>query len=552
MAIDHPPRWVLERTPEHIVLKRLASANEREARVPISELVQRGSHIKIPSPTPEIKDRSLLLTIRPLHPIRPAYLPLRETTAQYDESRPGQLFLFWGTRYFLIDFKALGKSFEGGVERARVFRHAKSKSGYVLTAHCPGLRFKVAGEARREIPVGHTYVLTERQLIQGRLEWDKHWWRVNRVPTPDPLAVEEMENQQIRDSTFFRRLSFIALAGFLMFGILLKMFPVSEIPKEKKKESTEVILKLPKFLPPEPKKEQKQKPKPPKKEKPKPTPKPKPKPVKKVEPAKLPPKPTPPKAMPKPPPPQKIPPKPVIAPPPPPKVVQPPVVPTPNPEAEAAKARAQLAKSLNFLSPSKNKPVTNIQNEKVNSRYNTVGNVDDPKKANANLLNNIATSKKIDGPIETKNARNVRSDLELSGQGKALNEVQGKVSLNALNASDMGELGSAVSGKGITMIGSGTVNESEIEKALAKHLSKFQYCYEKALLTDSTLGGVLLMQWTIDLGGNAQDQKVLRSQLSNAALHSCMIKELGKVSFPKPSGGVVTIKYPFKFSSSQL
>ncbi len=252
-------------------------------------------------------------------------------------------------------------------------------------------------------------------------------------------------------------------------------------------------------------------------------------------------------AAPKPPPVAK--PKPLA--PPPPTPVQPPVAVKPDPAAEAAKARAQLAKSLNFLSPSAKAPVANISNEKVNSKYNTVGNVDDPKKANSSVLSNITQSKKIDGPIETTNARNIKSDVVITQ--KNLNDVQGRVAIGDLHNSDVtGEFGSSLGGTGMSVSGPGQLADAEIEKTLKKYLQRFQYCYEKELLSDNTLSGIIQMQWTIQESGSVAEIQVLRSQLKRESLHQCLSKELGKIKFPAPKGGDVSIKYPFKFSSSSL
>lgn len=102
------------------------------------------------------------------------------------------------------------------------------------------------------------------------------------------------------------------------------------------------------------------------------------------------------------------------------------------------------------------------------------------------------------------------------------------------------------------MNGPGQIPESAIEKIMAKYVSKFQYCYEKALLADGSLAGNILMQWTIGPDGTSSDVKVVRSQLNNSGLHSCIIKELSRIRFPSPSGGAVTIKYPLAFSSATL
>ena len=130
--------------------------------------------------------------------------------------------------------------------------------------------------------------------------------------------------------------------------------------------------------------------------------------------------------------------------------------------------------------------------------------------------------------------------------------MQGKVSLTELVSKD-GNPGDALGGgKGLELSGPGELSESEIEKALAKFLSRFQYCYEKALLTDSGLSGNLVVQWDVTVAGRADNSRVVKSQLNSKDLHACVMKVLGDVPFPKPKGGSVTVKKTFSFTSSSM
>ena len=102
------------------------------------------------------------------------------------------------------------------------------------------------------------------------------------------------------------------------------------------------------------------------------------------------------------------------------------------------------------------------------------------------------------------------------------------------------------------MTGLGRINQDAIEKALAKRLERFQYCYEKALLSDATLAGNIMMGWTISAGGRPGSIRVVKSQMNNSKLNACMTKEIRAIRFPSPKGGIVKIKFPFNFTSSSL
>lgn len=158
----------------------------------------------------------------------------------------------------------------------------------------------------------------------------------------------------------------------------------------------------------------------------------------------------------------------------------------------------------------------------------------------------------------TKGQRNINADLNLEGgKGKGLNNVQGQVSLQQLHSDEAGEgIGEALGGSSaVSVTGQGQMSEALIEKILAKHLAKFQYCYEKALLSDPALSGQIKFQWTIAPGGSVSGVKVVSSGsgMNNAKLHSCISSEIGRISFsPGPTGGSVVIQHPFAFSASSL
>jgi hypothetical protein len=193
-----------------------------------------------------------------------------------------------------------------------------------------------------------------------------------------------------------------------------------------------------------------------------------------------------------------------------------------------------------------------VSNAKFSTKYKNSGSGGLPGTTSA--ISQMAKENTGDGVIATRGARNIASASGVAGgHGKGLNEVQGKVSLNALYGSGSGdELAAAAGGGGMSVSGPGQLSDSAIEKALAKYLQKFQYCYEKALLADSTLGGVVQIQWTINMGGSVSDARIVRSAMNNSALHSCLLGVLSRITFPSPTGGAVTVKKPFKFTSSSI
>jgi len=70
-------------------------------------------------------------------------------------------------------------------------------------------------------------------------------------------------------------------------------------------------------------------------------------------------------------------------------------------------------------------------------------------------------------------------------------------------------------------------------------------CYERALRVAPTLAGVLLVRFIIGTSGAVRNPEVVRGLA--AELDACVIAQVSKSLFPIPSGGEVTVTYPFTF-----
>lgn len=228
--------------------------------------------------------------------------------------------------------------------------------------------------------------------------------------------------------------------------------------------------------------------------------------------------------------------------------------------ANMKRKKAQLSKSLGFLSTSQGKFKVKPNNYmEAGKKYSKNAKAMAGKiKKGKSVLAYVPNTTDPDGPIQTKGVRGVQRGLSFSedgvrgGKGISTGNVRGRVATGDLYGGG-GEVGGALSSDGgLTLSGKGSIAESLIEKALAKHLQKLQYCYEKSLLTDATLSGTVKIQWDIFPGGKAKKVKVVRSQMNNKGLHSCITREIGRIKFPSPRGGSVTVTKPFSFSSTSL
>jgi hypothetical protein len=575
LDLDFPRSWKISKVNGKIIVRDTSSHSEKDRSIEIPG-IEEGDERRFQLPPalsgPGSK-RSMAVEIVKLKSSRPVYVNPPTQTALSTTS-PKQLCAFYGQRYFLIRYRPIGPQHVVHLGNLPAFEYIKSVSGFTVSGLQVGFKINVGGRIIVANP-GNPVHLSDVDFFRSTLVLGIHWWRFRMVPTPDgqpPLETDETDDD-LREKNRLHY-STVALLSFTSLFLFATYFLVKMFPPPAKRVVTEVTIRQPKIMPAFEEIKKPEPPPPPKVveiEKPKP---PEPKVELKPEPVTPPPKP---KVVSQPPAPKKpapkvvehkAPPKKVVRAerPPPPKpepALQPPpekvADPGPSPEqlraAEKAKEQVaeqkQLLKSLNFLSSNKSATATDPAKYESKTGKFADTQVAGDVIAKSNALDKITKGAPGDSSIKTKSGRGVASNVTF-GRNKGLNNVEGKVSEGELYSKN-GNPGEALgSGKGIEMSGPGTLTDSQIEKALAKFASRFQYCYEKALLSDSSLGGSVTVQWTVTSAGRASAPSIVKSQLNNADLHACVLKVLGDVPFPKPKGGSVTVKKPFSFSSSSI
>lgn len=560
LPLDYPIGWVIQKEEKGL---RIYDFSEKSPEKQNSDSIMVFNdewpdllHVELPPSAAGQGRRALSIDITRVKPLRPLYLPSPQVSnGQFDFQR--ELYMYYGTRYFLVRYRPVGLNYTAHVGGTLAFSYNKIPTGYLITSHQDDLRVRVPRRGKKRLEIGEEITLTDHEFFQATFICAIHWWRFNYVATPNnlpPLTTDESADDLREKKRFQKSVQFFILA-FLVATANLMLFTSAPPPKV---IETQVAIKQPKII--LRKEEFKLKPTPtpppqvvkldPPKEKPKPESKPAPKKVveKKPPPKKIAaaPKNAPKAEKPKPPPVVKSP-----APPAPGLVAK---VATPAPAPPPPNPNAQILKSLSFLSPSKNRPaaVTPQYADKSNKFKGTTPFVGGGSKNS--VINDIASNTSSDSNISTKSARTVAGEINFgsgNGPGKGLNQVQGKVSANELYNPNA-KLGGGLGGSGLNISGTGEVSDSEIEKALSKFLSRFQHCYEKALLSDASLGGDIRIRWTIQTSGKAASPKVIQSQMKNEGLNSCLFGVLKEIPFPKPKGGTVNVEKTFNFKSATL
>ena len=168
---------------------------------------------------------------------------------------------------------------------------------------------------------------------------------------------------------------------------------------------------------------------------------------------------------------------------------------------------------------------------------------------------------KDSGPAQAKSLTSVR---EVSGE---------KGGISASAAKSLGKIGGGLDGsydhstgsrglsskKGVSKVGynieaavvSGGIDAELLSKILRELIPQFQHCYQRELVRNRNLEGVVDLHFRITPGGRATDIRVKGKQFSfSSDGEVCMKKVFNLVKLPRPpGGGVVDVKQALNFSS---
>ena len=101
-----------------------------------------------------------------------------------------------------------------------------------------------------------------------------------------------------------------------------------------------------------------------------------------------------------------------------------------------------------------------------------------------------------------------------------------------------------------TTFGTGKMDRNDIARVVRGRIRAVKSCYERELKKDPTLKGKIVMQFTIGEMGRVTSSKVASSTMPSPAVGRCILGRIRRWRFPKPTGGSVTVSYPFVFTAS--
>ena len=99
----------------------------------------------------------------------------------------------------------------------------------------------------------------------------------------------------------------------------------------------------------------------------------------------------------------------------------------------------------------------------------------------------------------------------------------------------------------------GALDKSMIDRVVKQNLPSIRYEYEKGLKTDPSIGGKVVIQFTIAPDGNVASATVKSTTLGDPQVEEGIARRFRRMKFPQPrGGGQVVVSYPFVFSSGGL
>lgn len=94
----------------------------------------------------------------------------------------------------------------------------------------------------------------------------------------------------------------------------------------------------------------------------------------------------------------------------------------------------------------------------------------------------------------------------------------------------------------------GFCKQSQIASVVRRRAGAIRACYEQRLQVAKDLKGKLTVRWTIQLDGSVEGVAAVANTLGDSATANCIYRNLRRMRFQKPDGGICVVQWPFVFS----
>lgn len=95
----------------------------------------------------------------------------------------------------------------------------------------------------------------------------------------------------------------------------------------------------------------------------------------------------------------------------------------------------------------------------------------------------------------------------------------------------------------------GRLPPETVQRIVRQSFGRLRGCYEAGLRKDPSLAGRVAVKFVIDREGAVSTASAGEHDLRDEAVVSCVVRGFAAMSFPPPSGGIVTVVYPITFST---
>jgi hypothetical protein len=103
---------------------------------------------------------------------------------------------------------------------------------------------------------------------------------------------------------------------------------------------------------------------------------------------------------------------------------------------------------------------------------------------------------------------------------------------------------------GFTQV-NGRLPPEAIQRVVRQSFGRLRGCYERGLFRDPGLEGRIATKFVIDREGAVAMVSVDERSLPDTEVAACVARAFEAMTFPKPTGGIVTVVYPVVFESTQ-
>ena len=95
----------------------------------------------------------------------------------------------------------------------------------------------------------------------------------------------------------------------------------------------------------------------------------------------------------------------------------------------------------------------------------------------------------------------------------------------------------------------GALDKDLIHAVAKRNMNQIRYCYQRELTKDPTLGGTVVVAFTVAGDGSVTRARVKSATLDSTAVSGCIVNRFKQFRFPEPKGGgIAVVSYPFVFS----